>query len=115
MILDEYKNNIKKNKNFKVGLYTETDLNKEENTYMSLEFDSELYNGAIIHANIPKINLNSINMINSNFNYHYSLDVEFNTHSVKDSFITMTDVTPYKEMTVKDIEKELGYKIKIKE
>jgi hypothetical protein len=29
-------------------------------------------------------------------------------------FFTLTDITEYREMTIREIEKELGYKIKIK-
>jgi hypothetical protein len=109
MKLNEYKRNIKENKNYKVKLYIE---NKK--TYMCLEFDSEFYDGTIIHAIIPKINLNTIDIVEEHLSHCQNFSIKFHTDLVNESFMLMNDVTPRKEMTVEEIEKELGYKIKIK-
>lgn len=102
MILNEYKNNIRKNEHFKVSLYTEVDLNNKEHTYMSLEFDSKLYNGSTVHANIPKIDFmifdgdTIYDNISKCIKHIPKFNIEFETHLVKDSFITITDITPCK-------------------
>ena len=108
--LNEYKRNIKNYKNYKVGLYIE-----DEKTYMRLEFDSELYDGKVTHNIIPRIDLSTINVVDGNEdNFIYRSYIEFHSDLANDAFMLVTDVTPCKEMTVEEIEKELGYKIKIK-
>lgn len=111
--MNEYKNNIKNYKNYKVGLYIE-----DEKTYMRLEFDSELYDGEVTHNIIPRIDLSTINVVDrneDNFPYRPDFFIEFHSDLANDTFMLVTDVTPRKEMTVEEIEKELGYKIKIKD
>lgn len=100
MILDEYKNNIKKNKNFKVGLYTQKDK-----TYMSLEFDREMEDNKIMHYIIPKISLDSVQpIIDRKRNSFPKYVVQFNAEFDNDDCMQITELVPIKAMTLEEIE-----------
>ncbi len=98
---------IESSANHKIGVYTE-----RGNTYMTLDLDTILDDGRKMHLTIPKIDLNSLS-INLNEGIYNTANISFDLKEVKDSYMTITDITKYKEMSLNDIEKELGYKIKL--
>lgn len=94
---------------------------KNNHTYMKLEFDG-IINGKKVRYLIPKIDFESFTMeIDTQKLYHENVfitdfgsfaELKFDLCSLDGRFYTTKNLEP-KEMTVKEIEKELGYKIKI--
>lgn len=80
----------------------------------------------IWEIDIPKIKMDEITIItetiknqSSFFNTIFSKTVHVNLGNgivfpIDNVFFTLKDITKYKEVTIREIEKELGYKIKIK-
>jgi len=96
----------------KVGVYYEKDK-----PYMFLEANVRSLDGRLLKYNIPRIGLSEVTMeIEKNDQYCISIvksKISFSVLSVNDVFATVTDITPYKEMTLAEIEKKLGHKVKI--
>lgn len=100
------------NKNFKATFFEEN-----AKTYMKLEFE--------IHVGLEKqkVTIHKIDMNEFNINrtqigpYYYNLfnnDIKFYLASNENNEIyRIQDITERKEMTMTDIEKALGYKVKI--
>ena len=112
-------NKYNKIKNIKIGLYEE-----DGNTYMSLEGTTKVGNGNAIF-NLQKIDISQMEFFKNTVSeyiqisydkkpiYHYiDCYVKFPVIPVDDVLITTKIIE--KEMTLNEIEKELGYKIKIK-
>jgi len=117
---------IKKVKNPKVGIYYENDF-----PYMFFEADFKC-NDKTYNTKIGKIDLSKTvikydvqrlyeqrGCIDSSVYHSIPFDkriisnITFDILPKDTVFYTMQDVTPYKEMRLEDVEKELGYKIKI--
>lgn len=94
---------------------------KNNHTYMKLEFD-EIANGNKVRYSIPKIDFESFTVdIDRQKLYHQgtfitefvsAAELKFDVCSLDGKFCTIQNLDP-REMTVKEIEKELGYKIRI--
>lgn len=110
-------------KNHKMSLFYE-----DNEPYFSLEFDALYSNGKQLHTKIHKIDLSKI-VLDLHYNNHTNFylmgfinnsmlsnnsQISFDLALKDNEFYTVTDVTSYKEMTLNEVEKELGYKIKIK-
>ena len=113
--------------NYKTTIYYE-----KANPFLKLEWDTIQGNNEY-HAEIHKISLATLNnelnkmyqekikkMISEDI-LPYSLISPFSNYQiclrvlpVDNKIATLIDITPYKEMTLQEIEKELGYKVKIK-
>ena len=119
---------IQKIKNPQVGIYY------DENNIPYLAFKAEYYydDDSVYEVNIPKIDLSKMRVdlqLKQDINYSHpffrsyllppsqnvisevTFDIEPNQNY---NYYTLKDLTPPKEMTIGDIEKELGYKVKIK-
>lgn len=95
------------NKNIKAELFEEN--NK---TYMRLEFDQHKITNEIFHTIIHKIDMSEFQFSKSEHTVGHM--VSFYVYPINDGeILTQKDITPPREMTVQDIERKLGYKIKI--
>lgn len=119
------KSKIIKVKNPHIGLYYEGDI-----PYMSLKIDCLLIDGSVEMLNVPRIDLSSLIIkqvglggglrydsteLSSTFLYEMILRIQ---GTQREPCFTTQDITrkrmaPLKEMTIEEIEKELGHKIKI--
>lgn len=108
-----------------IGLYYEGDI-----PYMSLKIDCLLIDGSVEMLNVPRIDLSSLIIkqvrlggglrydsteLSSTFLYEMILRIQ---GTQREPCFTTQDITPkrmvpLKEMTIEEIEKELGHKIKI--
>lgn len=80
----------------------------------------------IWEMDIPEIKMDEITIVNETIrnqtwfcDYTISRTMKVNlgegiVSPINGIFFTLTDITEYREMTVREIEKKLGYKIKIK-
>lgn len=111
-------------------------LDKMLSTTMDLNLDGKTYNYTIIFSttddclmelNFPKVTMEGISMVSEttrcggwpylNFEIERSMTLHIEdgyVAPIDGIFFTLTDITEYREMTIREIEKELGYKIKIK-
>jgi hypothetical protein len=77
--------------------------------------------GRNIFVEIPALDLLSMDFNIENVYWPYNLigknaNFCFNTKPINDTYYTLTDTTPkptLKELTIAEIEKKLGYKIKV--
>lgn len=120
------KTNIIKVENPHIGLYYEGDK-----PYMSLKIDCHLIDGSVEMLNVPRIDLSSlrIRQVRLDGGLNCSSTELFRPTTIcnlilsvkstpKGAYFTTQDITPrrmvpLKEMTIEEIEKELGHKIKI--
>ena len=115
---------VQKVKNPQVGVYY------DENNMPYLTFKAEYHydDNTVYEVNIPKIDLSKmkVNLEEKCYYPHYRnsppllnsiiSEIAFNILPNKNcNYYTLKDITPVKEMTIKEIEKQLGYKVKIKE
>lgn len=115
-------NNISEIKNPKVGIYYENNI-----PYMSFESDFNCENDEIIKLKIGKIDLSKLILEHKKITNEYKncfvshlpiiekriAKITFDILPEDTVLYTLIDITSYKEMKLGDIEKELGYKIKI--
>lgn len=97
------------NSNFKAEFFTENGK-----PFMKLEFDKVDCDNRTYHVVIHKIALGEFNLEKFNYPFDHAiikLDVLANNCN---EYMFFTETTDYKEMTIEEIEKKLGYKIKIK-
>ncbi|MGJ0846488.1 hypothetical protein ACR77J_07360 [Tissierella praeacuta] len=92
--------------NQKVSLF-----NEDGKTYLGFEYDVKTNSAETVNFKIHKIDLSNIDISIDRRENRYSLTLD--VIPVKDEILVMTDITPVEEMTIKEIEKELGRKIKI--
>ena len=101
--------------NPKATFYEEND-----SMYMKLEFDS-VHKNEKFHYSIPKIDLQGFSIdIDKSKLYHgvnlisdyKSAELKFKLFKADGAYYSVQDLTP-KEITIEEIEKKLGYKVKI--
>lgn len=111
--------------NQKINTYIE-----DGEMFMGIECDCKDPDGSqTLHFNIPKIGLNEIMFDLQRKRQHYdepklkhltkniliNATIGLKVYMVNDELFTITVDEKPKEMTIEEIEKELGYKIKIKD
>ena len=107
-------------------LSTTIDLNVDGKTYTCTMIFSTT-DDCLIELTSPKVIMEDISMVSETtivggWQYPTFETKQSMTLHIEDSyavprkgiFSTMKDITEYREMTVREVEKELGYKIKIK-
>ena len=113
---------IQRVKNPQVGVYY------DENNMPYLTFKAEYHydDGLVYAVNIPKIDLSKMKVnLEQKYDppyYNYppllrSIISELTFDIVPNqncNYYTLKDITPVKEMTIEEIEKQLGHKVKIK-
>ena len=104
---------------YKATIFYEKNIYGEDNPYLKLEMDINDYDGKVTkcHCEIHKIDLLNLNIFSEHFNYYdqqYQIKFNLLPSNENKKIITYTDIIPIKEMTLKEIEEKLGYKIKIK-
>ncbi len=93
---------------------------KEGNNYMQLSFKSrDFTSGQILKIEIPKIGLDNLEINSQHEEYvRNEGSMSFPIYPVLNNrgqqiLFEIEDISPPREMTLKEIEKSLGYKIKI--
>ena len=107
-------------------LSTTIDLNVDGKTYTCTMIFSTT-DDCLMELNFPKVTMEDISMASEttrvgewpypNFKTEQSMTLHIGdgyVAPIDGIFFTMTDITEYREMTMREVEKELGYKIKIK-